>query len=475
MSKENNLTDFLTDVADAIREKKGTTEKINPQNFSSEIRSIEGGGGGIPTAEWNDVNFYDYEGTILYSYTWDEFVAKNEMPPLPTHHERLTCQEWNYTLEEVLEQGGRCDVGAIYIPTDGNTHIFLKNTKTKGSIYIKGTQSKDNCVEVNWGDGTIERFPGTTVVYSHEYDNIDNIEIILAVDDGCTLLNLQLDYSYCVKEMWIGDKTMIAGSSILNSSCEKIVYPKTTTFKIATTFMGDFYTTHINLPKYNGYSIHTFQSSGVRTVSIPNNVTSLSENWFNGVKTLQYLHIGSNITTIKGSFITSTTNLYDISVSKNNPYFYIDKNSLMDNRIMTLVKSTTIGEIPDNTLIIGTFAFAGNKTIRSINIPSSVHTIGNGAFNSCSALGPIVYIPKNVTTIVTNAFIECIKITTYDFRNHESVPTIGNTNSVYCVNSNVIIILPDDDELNNEWINSTNWSAIKGKFMKASEYEALNS
>lgn len=44
MSKQDNLTDFLTDVADAIREKKGTTDKINPQNFSEEIRSIEGGG-----------------------------------------------------------------------------------------------------------------------------------------------------------------------------------------------------------------------------------------------------------------------------------------------------------------------------------------------------------------------------------------------------------------------------------------------
>ena len=41
MAKENNLTDFLTDVADAIREKKGTTEKINPQDFSDEIKSIK--------------------------------------------------------------------------------------------------------------------------------------------------------------------------------------------------------------------------------------------------------------------------------------------------------------------------------------------------------------------------------------------------------------------------------------------------
>lgn len=41
--KNNNLTDFLTDVATAIRTKKGTTGAINPQNFSSEIESIETG------------------------------------------------------------------------------------------------------------------------------------------------------------------------------------------------------------------------------------------------------------------------------------------------------------------------------------------------------------------------------------------------------------------------------------------------
>lgn len=44
MAKTDNLTDFLTDIADAIREKKGTTGTINPQDFSSEIASIESGG-----------------------------------------------------------------------------------------------------------------------------------------------------------------------------------------------------------------------------------------------------------------------------------------------------------------------------------------------------------------------------------------------------------------------------------------------
>lgn len=40
MAKNDNLKDFLTDVADAIRAKKGTTDLINPQNFHNEILSI---------------------------------------------------------------------------------------------------------------------------------------------------------------------------------------------------------------------------------------------------------------------------------------------------------------------------------------------------------------------------------------------------------------------------------------------------
>lgn len=43
MAKENNLQDFLTDVANAIREKKGTSDLINPQDFSKEITSLAGG------------------------------------------------------------------------------------------------------------------------------------------------------------------------------------------------------------------------------------------------------------------------------------------------------------------------------------------------------------------------------------------------------------------------------------------------
>lgn len=74
MAKNDNLTDFLVDVADAIREKKGISGPINPQDFASEIASIESGGGngwtghadaeGLRAIGWTeeDIAYYQENG-----------------------------------------------------------------------------------------------------------------------------------------------------------------------------------------------------------------------------------------------------------------------------------------------------------------------------------------------------------------------------------------------------------------------------
>ena len=73
MAKNDNLKDFLTDVADAIREKKGTTDLINPQSFSDEIRAFEiGGGGGSVKPKWT--GHADADGLRAIGWT-DEDIA----------------------------------------------------------------------------------------------------------------------------------------------------------------------------------------------------------------------------------------------------------------------------------------------------------------------------------------------------------------------------------------------------------------
>lgn len=57
----------------------------------------------------NDVNFFDYDGTLLYAYTWEEAKALTELPALPVHDD-LEVREWNYTLEDIKAQGVSCIV-----------------------------------------------------------------------------------------------------------------------------------------------------------------------------------------------------------------------------------------------------------------------------------------------------------------------------------------------------------------------------
>lgn len=67
MARIDNLNNFLTDVADSIRKKKGIAELIPASEFDTEIDSISGGGGGEwqPHPDWWDIE------TILKEDTED--------------------------------------------------------------------------------------------------------------------------------------------------------------------------------------------------------------------------------------------------------------------------------------------------------------------------------------------------------------------------------------------------------------------
>lgn len=72
MAKTDNLADYLADIADAIREKKGTNEAINAQDFASEIASIESGGGNGWTGH------ADAEGLRAIGWTEDDIAYYQE-------------------------------------------------------------------------------------------------------------------------------------------------------------------------------------------------------------------------------------------------------------------------------------------------------------------------------------------------------------------------------------------------------------
>jgi hypothetical protein len=101
MAKNDNLKDFLTDVADAIREKKGTTDKINPQDFSSEIASVQSG-----DRDWGEIG-YDAEPTFIE----EGFAYAKEIK-----------DNWNPNVSSILNKF-RNDTKIAYFPLVDTSNI----------------------------------------------------------------------------------------------------------------------------------------------------------------------------------------------------------------------------------------------------------------------------------------------------------------------------------------------------------------
>ena len=408
MAKTDNLTDFLVDVADAIREKKGISDLINPQSFSDEIRAFEIGGGSVVSASPKAVNFRDYDGTILHSYTKDEFLALKELPPLPTR-EGLICQEWNYTLEDAkayVSEYGVLDVGATYITDDGKTRLYITiAAKGRMVVPLMLQQSVSNGVVVDWGDGKTETFSGTSAtILSHTYSNVGDYVIALEVLDG---------------------KLTLKGSSPYGI------------FKDS-------------MPVYGNM---------LQKVEIGNGVTSIGSDAFRSCYSLASVVIPNSVTSIGNYAFVYCYSLASVVIP--NSVTSIGK------RAFNTCYSLASVVIPNSVTSIGDNAFVYCYSLASVVIPSSMTSIGSDAFVYCYSLASVV-IPNSVTSIGDNAFDYCGSVAFYDFRTHTSVPTLSNTDAFGSIPSDCKIVVPD--ALYDEWIAATNWSTYASKIVKASEF-----
>lgn len=98
MGKNNNLNDFLTDIADAIRTKKGTEDPINAQNFSTEISTISGMPD-VPTLECYKMVGTEDNMDVFKTFVMENFVYNDNKSVLAT-------SKWGIEGEEIIISGG---------------------------------------------------------------------------------------------------------------------------------------------------------------------------------------------------------------------------------------------------------------------------------------------------------------------------------------------------------------------------------
>ena len=94
---------------------------------------------------------------------------------------------------------------------------------------------------------------------------------------------------------------------------------------------------------------------------------------------------------------------------------------------LTYTKLTSI-TIPECVTVIDTYSFQGSKQLTTVNFAGTpaVKTIGDRAFNSCSALTAFT-VPATVTSIGASAFAYCSELATFTFAGTPNITSIGNT------------------------------------------------
>lgn len=139
-----------------------------------------------------DVDFIDYDGTLLYSYTASDFLAMTALPANPSH-EGLIADGWNWDLEgaqEYVEENGFLVIGQCYITDDGKTRFYINVEEDDVTVRqgVKFKQSVAKGVTIDWGDGTTTLSNNTTTAaqnYTHVYSSAGNYVITLTANEEC--------------------------------------------------------------------------------------------------------------------------------------------------------------------------------------------------------------------------------------------------------------------------------------------------
>ena len=317
-------------IANAIRAKNGKSTTYKTSEMATAIEDISTT---IEPVLGNAITFYDYDGTILHSYTLTEAQALGSLPDAPTHN-GLIFSGWTHTLEQVKATKTVLKVGATYATDDGTTRIYIHledgRTSPMLGLGVNGT------VSVDWGDGSTPNntLTGTNVsavkwTPRHNYAVAGDYVIKLTVSGSATISG-------------VGDSKTY--SCLLRYSSSPDDRNKVYQRAIRKIELGN----NISIGSY-AFSL----CNSLRTITIPNTVIAINTYAFYNCH-LSAIVLPNSITSIGE--------------------FGFRENSTLTNIIFNGIRT------------FDSKAFYDCSSISNFIFPNTVSSIGNYAFHNCSGV-----------------------------------------------------------------------------------------
>lgn len=415
-----------------------TEDTVTPASLKSGVTAHDASGakitGTLDTAppKESDINFWDYDGTLLYSWTLAELATKTELPPLPSH-DGLVCQGWNWTLQDIKDAGRELDIGALYSTDDGKTRLYVDvDAETWDDFVLNYWQGQKNATTVDWGDGTTPEAVNdySYIEHRHVYASSGSYVITMSVKEGAT--------------MWLGHDSwmLIAKSEADSGRCAMLRRVE----------VGARVTTIAN---------NTFQFCGrLESISIPQNVEVEGYATFNQATQLRVIVIQS-ITNVFRTFY-NCINLR--AIAGPGTMGYTDKYTLTNTAVRQLNAAVTAAYTVQSLERVHIKAvngqvgdFSACRSLVEVTIPADATTFVAAAFSGDDALRRVTCL-GDIASIPAQVFQRCYPLRFVDFTHCTAVPTLANVNAFDRTHAQLEIRVPAS--LVDAWKAATNWSSL---------------
>lgn len=326
----------------------------------------------------NDVNFIDYDGKIIKSYSKNDFLNLYALPPNPVHS-GLISQGWNWTLsdaKEYVRMAGYLDIGQNYDTDDYSIRIYINiyekaNTTVSIRYRLGGSGGYGT---IDWGDGTINAASVTSVFMDHTYSSIGNYVIKINIPDG------SYGYGYGTSR-----------SIIYGNACRILV----TKIEFSSRWRAD---TSANF----GNEANTFRN--LEAVTIPRKAYGID-----------YFRLSANM-------FVNCSSLKAIVIP---PGAYIKGASVLD--ACYSLKRISVPKSTVDNVMGGNYIFRNCYSLKRFAIPSGQTSLTSTFLGTALSLSKIV-IPSSITSIAASAFTGCTALKEIHFK-RSTPPSVANSNA----------------------------------------------
>lgn len=206
------------------------------------------------------------------------------------------------------------------------------------------------------------------------------------------------------------------------------------------------------------------------SVTIPNSITLIDESVFEGCYYLRYVVLPNTISLLKNACFQDCR--YSLNIVIPSSVTEIKYNSFSGCYYSPFNLNIYLNELKIGQTAMSSFyhlhkvkinkitelvtgAFSGCNMLKEIEILSGLVDIPAQTFSNCYSLSKVGNL-KDVASIGNGAFYNCYNVLEYDFSEATSIPTLNSTDVFYGINPLCKIKVPT--ALYDEWIATNNWS-----------------